>query len=434
MQRRHRHGWMRSLPGMHKYLPASVRACLLLPFLWGVAAVLASSGEPDPAPRPAADAGNAARTGTEVEADPLDRRLDITLWGGSLREFLNQVSQQTGVSIIPERDIVLPADYATRRIYMVGSDLTVRQAVEWLSRILHSRYRVVRGDTIRLSGGYHWIDHTRPGVVISDVETIVGLDGDLKQFEEIVMELTKVSAMFEPDFSVRIVESDPDIKVVAYIPQALKDQLMQALRAMETKGRDLEPPRGEILDQGEMQVMNKLQLRMMASYKNRPVLDVLRDIHLQTGLNIGFFHDAAAPEPPPSVTIDLGYVPAARVIEALADALGLRGYEISVPDAVWIGPRPHRWTRMASRAFLWEQLVVESYFAGPLHHAMPEGESLPDHIRRHVNPDLWLDPATAVVYHPPSGNLIVVAPPQTQEQVAAVLWMLMRELERKIPR
>lgn len=421
---------MQTLPTRNR-MHAWLWTCLSALLLWGGGGVWASGvsgGEPSAA------TGNAVDAEGTASADPLEQRIDIAIWGGSLREFLNQVSEQSGVTIIPERDIVLPADYATRRIYMVGTDMTVRQAVEWISRILHARYRLVRGHTVRLSGGYHWIDHTRPGVVISNVETIVGQDGNLRQFEEIVMELTKVSAMFEPDFSVKVVESDPDIKIVAYVPQALKDQLMQALLFMETKGRDLEPPRGEILDQGEIEIMNKLQLRMMASYKNRPVLDVIRDIHLQTGLNVGFFHDAAAAAAPPSVSIDLGYVPAARVIEALADALGFRGIEISVPNGVWIGPRPHRWTRMASRAFLWEQLVVESYFVGPLHHAMPEEVAIPDHIRAQVSPDLWLDPATAVVYHPPSGNLIVVAPPEAQEQVAAALWMLLREREAHLTR
>jgi len=361
----------------------------------------------------------AAAAAGEPAPSPFDRTLRLELWGKHLGDAVSQITERGGVDLRVAAGFIKPKEFPTRTLWLQADRITVRQAVEWLARALDCRYRIDGPTSVKLSGSYEWLQEPEE-ILIEPVEPLVGKLG-AKPFEDKLSELVKVASLFQ-NCSLRLEE--PDLKLVAILPKRLRNILGESLTAMQRTGLPLRPPAERRLGEMETELLQALRKQVVARYREQDAAAVLRDLSLQSGLLIGFDHRPFLTRPVPPITLDLGQTTVRQALEGLAAALGLKGCELWPPHCVWLTAEPRKWTPAAGRAFLWEELQVRSYAIGPLLKAWGGGEVVALQVRRRAVPNLWADPSTAVVFHPVSANLIVVAPEEAQDAVLRELCIL----------
>lgn len=388
---------------------------------------------------PAADAARPGAASAFAVASVLDnpRKVDLDVWGGTVNDAVSQIARQTGVMPIVSGNLTR-SGAAKRRLYLQAQGLTFAQAVEWLAHALGCRYRV-DGERVYLTTGYEWVTARKReyGVFIRNVETLVGSRSPadrqekIARFQRFLDEMMKVVTLFDPQSDKfrgpRLEESlDPavdDVKMQATIPAALKPLFESALRALEAPGEAIGAPEPQTLPDAERQLIETLSRTVVvAAYDRQPLKAVVADLRAQSGLNVGFDHSAMpAAGPAPTVTLRLGNVNVMEALTALARQLGLRGASMSPPGGVWLGRARRDWQLLPSRRVLWaDDVEARCYSLGALR-GQVDGEALAHWLRNNVQPGVWQDPLASVLYHAPSGNLLVIAPPATQQAVRAAL-------------
>ncbi len=364
------------------------------------------------APAVAADEGKAAA--------PLEQEIRLDTWGKDLGQVLASLTKQSHVDVRVAVSFLKPKDFSFYTLYFYAESITVRQAVEWLARAIGCRYRVEAPSAVILTGSYDWLREPEE-ILIEPVASLLGPKEPAASFEAKMAELVKVHTLFQA-YSLRL--EAPDYKLVAVLPARLKRILQESLMAMSQPGAPLNPPAGEILGEAETELLQALRRTLVVRYKNVTAEEAIRDLALQSGLNIAFDHTPFLTRPLPRITIDLGQTTARQAIEALAESLGLAGCEMWPPRSVWLTAAPRKWCEAASREILWENLTVRAYAISVLAKKFGGGEVVAHHLRRQVRPDAWLDPATALVYHGQSDNLVIVAPPALQDKILRELCRL----------
>lgn len=361
---------------------------------------------------------NPAHGAEQDKSSRFDKPIRLELWNKNLSDAVSQITERSGIDLRISPDFVHPREFSSYTLYLYADRISTRQAIEWVCRSINCRYRIDGPSSVWLTGGYDWLKRDTD-ILIQSIDPVLGPKGDFKELENDLSELVKVQSLFE-DYWVRI--ERPDRKVVAALPPRLKKILVASLLAMTKPGKTIGAAPPPSFTKEETELLKALQARVVASYRARDAQEVIADLALQSGISIGIPPEPFAKDGVPDVTLELGEVTLQKAIEALAEALGLKGYELSPPRGVFLTKEPRKWSTAAGREMLWERLTVESYAIKKLAQ-LTSGDAVAHHLRRRVSPDIWLDPCTAVVYHEPSGNLIVVAPQNVQDAV-------MRELHR----
>ena len=379
----------------------------------------------------AALAAAVAVAGETAPAAPLAQEIRLEAWGKDLGQALASITKQAHVDVRVAASFLKPKDFSSYTLYLYAENITVRQAVEWIARAIGCRYRVETLSSVILTGSYDWLREPEE-ILIEPVASLLGSKEHPAVFEAKMAELVKVHTLFQA-YSLRL--EAPDYKLVAVLPARLKRILYDALIAMSQPGLPLQPPAGEILGEAETELLQALRKSVVVRYKNVSAEEAIKDLTLQSGINIAFDHTPFFVRPLPRLTLNLGQTTARQAIEALAEGLGLSGYEMWPPRSVWLTAAPHKWCEAASREILWENLAVRAYAIADLAQKFGGSEVVVHHLRRQVRPDAWLDPATAIVYHSQSGNLIVVAPPALHDKVLRELCRLQADAgDRSLPK
>ncbi|MBN2711598.1 MAG: hypothetical protein JXR97_04085, partial [Planctomycetes bacterium] len=310
---------------------------------------------------------------------------------------------------------IRPREFSSHILYIKSDHIPVRLAIEWICRQLGCRYRIDGKKSVWLSGSYDWLNQEEDrAVLIESIAPAIGNTEDIKPTARVIDELVKVTSLYQ-EYSVRIEEED--MNIVAILPNQLKNVLKDALLAMEEPGISLDKPASTTLSDSETELYQILQKKVVAKYNNWSVKDVIGDLQLQTGASIAFDPSAFRKKEMPKITMDAGTKASLRLaITELARQMGLEGYEISVPGGIYLTQQKREWTVASSREFLWDSIAVKAFDIKKLAR-QSSGEAIAHHIRRQVSPDTWQDPCTAVVFHEPSNNLLVVAPERVINKV-----------------
>ncbi|GHS91214.1 hypothetical protein FACS1894139_01110 [Planctomycetales bacterium] len=363
----------------------------------------------------------AAALAAETPVLPAAKTVTFSVWGGGINEAVSQFSQQTGVT--PLVSAVVSTAAPPSKIFLAAQNLPAEQALEWLARAAGCHYRLTAGG-VYLTTGYEWLKDRRYGVIIRNVETLVGSERPsdraekLTRFARNLDELMKIVTLFEPLYRYRLEEhADGQIKLNAQVPAELKPLFMAALTALEASGET--PVAAATPAPAEQALIDKLNAtKVVVNYRQRPLREVLADLRTQCGLNIGF--DTVGE--PPLVTMELGEVNVQVALVAVAKQIGLRSVEMAAPNGVWLSREKRQWQRFPSRRQLWlDDVEVKCYGVAVAAGRGFDGEKFADWARQNVTPDIWRDPLASIFYHAPSGNLVVVAPPAAQQAVRNAL-------------
>ncbi len=387
--------------------------CLLTALLSLAAAVPVAGESPDPV---------------------LRRRLRVEAWNAPLMDLMRTVSRETGVTLRISPALIPPEEVPDRRVFLDTGEVSLGLLLEFLSRDLDCRYRLDGPDAVWLSAGYDWLSREEgihePVPYRHRVGTLLSARQTPSDFLQQTLEAIRIHALLDDAF---VTLEEPHLGIVAMLPPRLRDTLHETLLAMSEPGLPLDNPVPDTMDPSLARLVQDLRRRrILLHYRDQPLPAVLRDISTQAGVTVVLSAAAASRLAEKSVSLDTGEISAQEGIDRLRESLGLSGVELYPGGGVRLTDSALGWPRHAaiSRAFLWEEAVVRAYDVYPLEARYPSGDDLARYIRERVQPDAWLDPATGIVFHEPSGNLIVVASPDLQERVHAELSRTALALER----
>ena len=368
-----------------------------------------------------------------ADAPDWNKPVNIDVRGGTLGDLIGQLSRQAGVSLQPSRNLCGQNQELWKEpLYLQARGITVRQAVEWSARALSCRYRYMGGNAaegfrVWLDNSYSWVERGDVGMVLSNVEAL--LDGvyGVPDLDRQLGEIFKAITLFDNTYYFRLEEHGEEVKLVAALPGALKPLLDGGRGLLEERGSSVSAQAARPVDKPERDLVVRLARKVMAAYRQRPLNEVAADLAAQGGVFIGFDQAHFRGGRLPLVTLDKGEMLLREAIEALGKQVGLLGIEISLPGGIWLSRRPADWTRQAGREFVWgDTAQARAYYVGDFKEGL-NGQLLANQVRQRVCPDAWLDPAASVTYHPPSGNLLVIASPAMQQEVYFALARLRQQ-------
>lgn len=349
-------------------------------------------------------------------------KITLEVWGEGINVAISQIGKQSGVMPIIS-SAVSGGELKNTKLYLSGKKMPLQQTVEWLARALGCRYRVINNEKIMMTPGYDWLTVKKYGVILRNIETLIGIHHPserrekITRFEKMLGELLKIVSIFEPEFRVRLEEHDAtQIKLNAQVPAELKPLFVRAFTALENPGENFTTPKPLLMSNVERQLIEKLNTaNVIVAYRERSLQEIINDLSAQSGLNIGF--EQARNWSPPTLTLELGTVNIQVALMALAKKLGLANVEMSPPHGVWLSNHKRAWQNMPSREVLWvDNVELKCYSLNALSGKV-DGEQLAHWVRNNVFPHIWLDPLATVVYHHLSNNLLIIAPAKTQQAV-----------------
>lgn len=344
-----------------------------------------------------------------------DRKVDLDVRGAPLGELISQLNIQAGVSLRPSKELCGQAQEIWKEpLWLQGRGLTLRQSMMWITRMLGCRYRYEGGNPaegykIVLDNGYGWVGRHDTGIILRNIEMLMGGRFDVEALDRQLAEIFKIITLFDANFYVRLEEHGKQVKLVAALPEDLKPLFDQALGMLEQQGMSVPPQIAQPVGEAELDLITRLSRSVMIAYRQRPLNEVAADLATQGGINIGYDQTPFRGGKLPVITLELGKTTLREAVEKLAKAAGLPGIELSLPGGIWLGKRPTRWSRMGDREIAWRDTVaVRAYYIGNFKEGL-DGELLAHQIRTRISPESWLDPLVSISYHPPSGNLLVIA-------------------------
>jgi hypothetical protein len=364
-----------------------------------------------------------------ADGPPLDRMLHISLWGESLDETVRAIKEQTGVDVVfylPD----LPAE-ATREpgVYLVTGQVTLGTVLETLARRFGFRFRMAEGGRVELSRGYDWVGGEQALRFIRTSVLANGEEAD-EETRAFLQEFIKPIELLGGEYTLRLepypVPGDAaHLRGTVVMPAVLADYLERAVACLGGAPGDYPPPPvpnpalyARARDYGAD--WEGFLARQVSPPRGVDIKSMLSDVADQAGVAI------ILREPPPAsgrgLPEDVEQYTLGRVTEALSAGwnLGKRVF-LSCGGVVFErGGGEGFETDARSRELFWNGLAVAGFDAGAA--AEKRGAAaLTGVLRREVFPGLWRDPVCSLVFSPLSGRLVVVAPLNAVQAVAARL-------------
>jgi hypothetical protein len=265
--------------------------------------------------------------------DPLARTVTLNAWNRDVESVLQSIYNQTDVNIQVHRDFIAPADLPRRILRLRADNLTLREALEWISRALGCRYRVDGPRKVVLAGGYEWAEREN--------RTNFIYLGGLK----------------------RPGQDDPP---------PLTDRLMRGIEETHhPSGRPGGTPDTRMAE-AERELQRLLRHPVVTAYEGQEAESVLWDLSRQSEVAIAV--DPARPDPLPPVTLNVSTL--GDALTALGEALETPAVLFTPPRTFWLetGPPGIR-VSLESRESLWSELQVVGYPAGRLAAAAGGGDN-----------------------------------------------------------
>jgi len=358
---------------------------------------------------------------------PLDRRISFSFLGATLGEAVGTLSKLTdiGVTVLSDHDARKPLH--TRRVSLTMQNARLADALDWIMRQVDARYtwdgsgiRVFRGNGNRF-----------PGELVSRVyplRTIKRFDTPVPGFENIEAEKEKTFQCIK-DLLAEYLSGRPGSDLVltpqregfvALCSEAAHRRIAETMREM-ARGKEKTPPLGPVHDAGEIE--KKLQQVIFCAYRDRPVLEVLSRLSVESGVSIGIDPRELAQREKTKITLHYGKASLEYTLKTIVKLCRLQGYEVEPGRGVWLhGRRAYP----AEGRSLWETGIIRSYYVEPSVEKIGLAK-LMDLVKQNVTPDRWGNALPAMAYAP-SGRLVVFHSRAAHIRLASYLNILERAI------
>ncbi len=365
------------------------------------------------------------------DAAPLDRAVKLDLWDATLETFAQEIEKQTSVKLAFYRPD-FAQDKEKKGIYLVTGTVSLRLAMECISRRFGCRYRLSEHGRLELSMGYDWIGDKDQFVVrFNELDGLFAPDGDMAPAVQSLREFLRVLPLMTGNFSFTIEDSPaPEgqrkAKAVTILPAVLADYFDKAVRCLKTGNGDLAQtgnpsagsPQAKTLDRAPWSQLLAAEIELTAG--NTDPHGIMREICDK--VDIAFMLNGKPDAGQGRSGLLSGNTTFGRATEELSNIFALPRRVFLNPGAVIFEPgKAGEWEEdCKTREFFWTGLAVAGFEArrqaenlGP--------ETMLARLRQEVFPQVWLDPMCALSYNPVSGRLAVMAPANVVEAVAVAL-------------
>lgn len=356
---------------------------------------------------------------------PLDRAFHADFWGTGFVDIANAITSHTGVKLG-----TYPADLPEIRnaapIYLVSGRTSLRTVMECLAFRFSFRYRLSETGVLELSTGYGWAAG-EPALKILRLDKTVPAGSKPEALHPLLMECVKPVALTPGDYSLSFEryptrENPHGVRCLAVLPPVLANYLERAVLCLEGDSGDYPDftRPGLHAHAGTAPTdWNGILSRPITVPLANDLRGILVDITGQSATAIALAvppNASSAPLTGMDSRTGLGIVSGLLAVRyGLGQRTMLAGggivYAPGQDGAMALDNR--------SRELYWTGLAVAGFDAARAAERAGGGDNLKMAIRRKVFPELWRDPACAIVYSPASGRLAVIAPANAVRAVAA---------------
>ncbi len=360
--------------------------------------------------------------------DLLHKSVSYDFSGMPFDQVLQRVSATSGINIVPLHSITSSVNYKSP-VYLTVKNMPLEQFIDWLAGVAGARYRIFQDGRVYLSQNYEWVEINKFGMLFIDLKDIISGSQELENFDSGIAELTKIITLFDDNYYIRTEQQADMIKLIAHVPQELKEVFVHLIDEYKSSGTVLD--KYEVVgDQKLGPLEEKLAVVREINYPYAPLNVQLKRLASDFSINIGCSNRIYLAEKElPQLSLKLGKVSLKEAIECVIEKTVFKGAELSAPNGIWLTTGSSGWTQAVSRRFLWsDNIVVRSYVLGKLGLMIP-GRVLAAQILNKVAKPAWFDPLAGVIYNEKNGSLIVIADIQTQNRVLLALQELTERLQ-----
>jgi|GEM_PF-1916670 hypothetical protein len=368
------------------------------------------------------------------EQYPLDRAVRLDIWGGGINDVASEILRQTGVELVYYRPD-FPDQKTGQKIHMVTGEVSLRLAMECLSRFFGCRYRLSESGRIEMSSGYDWVGQEFV-VRFNDVDQLVQPGGAVNGTAEMLQEFLRVLPLLSGNNSFTIErKSAPDgriqTKAITIAPALIADYFDKAvlcLKSGDTAGAPAPQPmayapRASTIERASWNRLLAADFDIEAGLVDPR--RIMREICSR--IDVAFLLSGVPGQGEVRSGLLAGRTGFGRATEELAGIFGLNRRIFLNPGAVIFEPgKPGEWEEdCKTREFYWMGLAVRGFDAKRAAERLGRAE-LVSRIRSTVYPHIWVDPMCSLAYSDSTGILAVMAPPNAVEAVGEEILRITR--------
>lgn len=368
------------------------------------------------------------------EQYPLDRTVKLDIWGGGINDVASEILRQTGVELVYYRPD-FPEQKTGQKIHMVTGEVSLRLAMECLSRFFGCRYRLSESGRIEMSSGYDWVGQEFV-VRFNDVDQLVPTGGAVIRTAEILQEFLRVLPLLPGNNSFTLEQKPaPDggiqTKAITIAPSLIADYFDQAVACLKSEDQANAPvaktlayvPRASTIERASWNRLLAADFDIEAGLVDPR--RIMREICAR--IDVAFLLSGVPGQGKVRPGLLAGRTGFGRATEELAGIFGLNRRIFLNPGAVIFEPgKPGEWEEdCKTREFYWMGLAVRGFEAKRAAERLGQAE-LVSRIRSTIYPHIWVDPMCSLAYSETTGLLTVMAPPNAVEAVGEELRRITR--------
>jgi len=377
--------------------------------------------------------------------DMLSVPLDVCFEQEPLDVVVGALSMASDLDIIILPEAVSHNEVEDALITLRMSNASVRGVLDWLTRMLDARYRIMPGKIVRIYSG-------ESSKRKEQLETLTYPTGTyalmtkglgLRYEEDIVHDGTSPPALPSMyDFAeererlinihhtllryieeryegTRLVFGGSRTQLIAHYPRSTHEKIGQIATEL-SRWADRSMPSGRFrrkwLEEGRKRLTRKVScdVRQLPFHK---LINMLAD---QVEISIGWNSLDPSIESSKPITLRLDNVPFNKVLRGLLLQVGLDRGELEWDKGLWLHRKDDPPLSVVPQEYYWDACFVRSYFVGPLL-SQHDSDALIAMIQESVTPSEWEEAPPAMAFHRETMRLLVLHTPSGQEQVADYL-------------
>lgn len=354
---------------------------------------------------------------------PLEQKVSFSFFGATLGDAAGTLSKLTniGVTVLSDHETGKPLH--SRRVSLTMQNARLADALDWVMRQVDARYtcdgngiRIFCANGNRFPGGL--ISRVYPLRTMKRFDAPVlgvgGIESEKAAIFECVKELLAEYLKGRPQSSLALMPQREGF--VAVCSEAAHRRIAEAMHEMQ---RSKEKARPLNAGPDAREIEKKLEQVVFCAYRNRPALEILSKLSVESGVNIGVDPRELAQGENTKITLHYGKASLRYTLNTIAKLCKLKGYKLERARGVWLhGRRAYP----AEGRTLWETGIVRSYYVEPSVDKIGLAR-LMELVRQNVTPDKWDNGLPAMAYAP-TGRLVVFHSRAAQLRLASYLHIL----------
>jgi len=377
--------------------------------------------------------------------DPLSRPVSLHLERQPLGRALSVLSLLSDIDVLVPPEVVAPAEADQMTVTLRMRAVTVRAALDWLTRMLHAHYRALPGGVVRLyrqddwilkadlvtrsyrSGTYKFISrpaatsYDQSGVADGSPPPVLAPTYDFASERQHTLDLlyALLGYVERRCKGSKLLFDSSRTRLVALQPEMAHGKIAAILAELD-RWRDHSLPPARRTSPWLQRTTAALAAKVSCDADQQPFDQLIGSLAAQAKVNIGWNTLDREINSRKAITLKLDEVPLAQALNRLMPQAGLAHFQVEPGHGLWLLRQGDPPVGQVPEEFFWDACVVRSYYIAPLlsHRKLKE---LLRMIQVEVTPKAWKDGPPAMACHAPTQRLVVLHTPAGQDAIARYL-------------